>query len=102
MSPTRRGRSTFSQIAGWVTRMAVGLVASGATSVVSLALLFATVVVAVVVTNATLGLTLVVAVLTLLLVMIEPRRRLEQRDLFWRYVADAVYEAVQPPAHCQG
>jgi len=45
------------------------------------------------------GLTVVVAVLTAYLLLIEPKRRLEQKKLFWNYLADAVYEACHNLQH---
>jgi hypothetical protein len=55
--------------------------------------LVATVVVATQVEDAVVALTVVVVVLTIYLVVTEPKQRFEQRGLFWRYLADAVYEA---------
>lgn len=61
--------------------------------------LIATVVVATQYSNSTDGLTFVVIVLTAYLVLTEPKRRLEQRELFWRYLADAVYETCHKLQH---
>lgn len=61
--------------------------------------LVATVVVATQYSNSTDGLTFVVIVLTAYLVLTEPKRRLEQRELFWRYLADAVYETCHNLQH---
>jgi hypothetical protein len=45
------------------------------------------------------ALTAVVIILTVYLVLIEPQRRVEQRKLFWSYLADAVYEACHNLQH---
>jgi hypothetical protein len=55
--------------------------------------LVATVVVATQVEDAVVALTVVVVVLTIYLVVTAPKQRFEQRALFWRYLAEAVYEA---------
>lgn len=61
--------------------------------------LVATVVVATQVEDAVVALTVVVVVLTIYLVVTEPKQRFEQRGLFWRYLADAVYEAAHNLEH---
>ncbi len=85
--------------AGWPVQGAVWLLASPISAVFGVAILVGTIYAATSFKNPTEGLTWVVLVLTALLVLTEPRRRLAHRDLFWRYMADAEYEALHNLQH---
>jgi hypothetical protein len=96
---TARTRFAPRRLRGYPARCGVLVFASRLTPVLSLLGLAATVCVAARYSSATDGLTFVVLVLTAYLVLLEPKRRFEQRELFWRYMADAVYETCHNLQH---